>query len=681
MNIEAIKYTLNLLKPNNQLYEIRILRDNVIISGYFRGTDHLEEAFKTINLNGANVFYTLQAIEEGCYSRKQHECFRQVKSGETTSDNDIIGYNWLLIDLDPCRRTGISSTDEELGKAKAIAPKIIKYMDETGFERPVVAMSGNGVHLLYAIELANNNDNKKLIEKCLKALALMFSDNEVDIDQKVFNPARISKLYGTMAQKGADTEDRPHRMSKIVSIPEEIKATEKSIIQKLANTLPEEVVQIKKNNHSNFDLDDWIYEHGIKIRNTNRWNDATKYVLEECPFDSTHKAPDSCLIKMPNGAIAFKCLHNSCNGRTWKDFRLLYEPDAYDDKDSDRIDAGWKEYKAYNRNRTDIQYEPLIEETAEEPMFETIQEILNKPKEERVCIPTGYLDLDKNLGGGLAKGEISVVSGLRSAAKSTWLSQVMLNAVDRGYTVICYSGELKDKRFADWLICQAAGLEYIDKSRKFINYGTVKEETKQKIGEWLGTKLFLYNNNYGNNFSSIATRLQKEIKERKADLVIIDNMMILDLSGVSRSVKDDKYDLQKLFIESLKNLSILCNSHIVFVAHPRKAQGFLRLDDISGTGNIGNLVDNAFIIHRNNDDFKRLSQQMFRWKESHVAYSGTNVIEIAKEREFGNQDIFIPLWYEQYTRRLLNKENEHIVYGWNTDDGFITEDEEDIPFE
>ena len=107
--------------------------------------------------------------------------------------------------------------------------------------------------------------------------------------------------------------------------------------------------------------------------------------------------------------------------------------------------------------------------------------------------------------------------------------------------------------------------------------------------------------------------------------------------------------------------------------------GFLRLDDISGTADLGNAVDNAFIVHRNNNDFKRLSSQMFSWKEDNDIYKGTNVIEIAKDRDGGTQDVFIPLWYEIETKRLKNDEVENRIYGWDNDnDGFMQLSDEEF---
>lgn len=107
----------------------------------------------------------------------------------------------------------------------------------------------------------------------------------------------------------------------------------------------------------------------------------------------------------------------------------------------------------------------------------------------------------------------------------------------------------------------------------------------------------------------------------------------------------------------------------------------MRLDDISGTADLGNAVDNAFIVHRVNQDFKRLSKQMFGWKDDNPIYQATNVIEIAKDRDGGMMDYFIPLYYEPETKRLKNYSSETKIYGWNkTDTGFIAVQGE-IPFD
>jgi hypothetical protein len=120
------------------------------------------------------------------------------------------------------------------------------------------------------------------------------------------------------------------------------------------------------------------------------------------------------------------------------------------------------------------------------------------------------------------------------------------------------------------------------------------------------------------------------------------------------------------------------------VAHPKKADGFIRLNDISGSGNISNIVDNAFLVHRVNNDFKIGYDATFKKNPESVGVidsKTTNVIEIAKDREFGTQDVFVKLYFEESTKRLRNSMDEFIHYGWESDiEDFTTDLPDDIPF-
>jgi len=81
---------------------------------------------------------------------------------------------------------------------------------------------------------------------------------------------------------------------------------------------------------SSFDAVAFLDAHGVRIKSTKSDGSGTTYVLEECPFDPSHKAPDSAVFVLPNGAIGFRCLHNSCSGYKWRDLRLRLDPAAYD---------------------------------------------------------------------------------------------------------------------------------------------------------------------------------------------------------------------------------------------------------------------------------------------------------------------------------------------------------------
>jgi hypothetical protein len=91
------------------------------------------------------------------------------------------------------------------------------FLDSRGWPAPVVGDSGNGHHLLYRIDLPA--DDGGIVQRVLQALARRFDTDAVKIDQKVFNPARVCKLPGTLARKGDNIPARPHRRAKFLEVP------------------------------------------------------------------------------------------------------------------------------------------------------------------------------------------------------------------------------------------------------------------------------------------------------------------------------------------------------------------------------------------------------------------------------------------------------------------------------
>ena len=683
INPTELRKAIAQLHPDGELFEVRIIggKNKIPSSGYFRDAETLLEAFDTMDLRGTNVYITLNTLNDGLYSRQQADRFLQAKT--TTSDKEIDGYDWLFLDFDPVRPSGISSTEEELKLSMDLAQKVYLYLKGEGFEEPLKAFSGNGYHLLYKVNLQNTPERVALMKRCLETLSKMFSTDKVEIDIVNFNPSRICKLYGTMAQKGRNTAERPHRMAKIDGDIKELKITPLAFLEKLAGEIETKPVQAATYNHyapSEFDITEWMDSHGLRYT-VKDGGDYTKYVLDECPFDSNHKAPDSMIIKQHSGAIGFKCLHNSCSDKKWQDVRRLFEPDAYEKSDEEferKIEEG---LRRHNRDRKKQEIN-----VNNGNIWESVMDILNKPTPDNEYVKTQINDIDK-LTHGLLKGGVSIWSGLRGSAKSTVLSQIALQAVNEDHNVLVYSGELTDKRFVRWLFQQAAGKQYTKEVVKDnSSYWFVPRELEEIIGKWINDRMYIYNNSYGSNYQTLLEQIGEQTKKVKPDLIILDNLMTVDI----QSIDSNEYRAQTGFMLKLTELAKQYNCHIALVAHPRKAATFLRLNDVSGSGNLVNLVDSAFIVHRVNHDFKKAYIAEFckpNTKEEDVLlFRGTNVIEIAKDREEGIQDKFIPLWYERESRRLLNDPSEVLKFKWlsqwvNKEKEKPFMDDESIPFE
>lgn len=311
------------------------------------------------------------------------------------------------------------------------------------------------------------------------------------------------------------------------------------------------------------------------------------------------------------------------------------------------------------------------------PVFLTPLQIKSYKRDLNKVIISGIDLMDKRIIG-FNPGELSIWSGSNGSGKSSILSQIAINGVDQNFNIALFSGELRADRVINWMQLQAAGKRYAI-ATQYENYYTVPDDIKRKINGWLERKMFIYNNDFGLRVINVFRAIRECIEQHSIGMVIIDNMMSLDLAGVS----GEKYEKQTSLVLALCELAKQTSVHIHFVAHPRKSLGFLRKNDISGTADITNAADNVFIVHRVNSDFKRTTKQDLGLKEDNPLYVYSNVIEICKNRDLGIADEFIGLHFEKESKRFLNHKDEVKYYGWESDDrGFMkVGDNEKLPFD
>lgn len=82
----------------------------------------------------------------------------------------------------------------------------------------------------------------------------------------------------------------------------------------------------KEKRSADFKLESWIEEHEIPVRREGAWQQGGyRWVLEECVWNG-HTDSAAFIARLPSGAIAAGCHHNSCQGRGWHDLREHFEP-------------------------------------------------------------------------------------------------------------------------------------------------------------------------------------------------------------------------------------------------------------------------------------------------------------------------------------------------------------------
>lgn len=634
------------------LVEVRVLGQRNY-SGYYRSVDNVIRDLRTLREEKCQVYFTPNRLNDGCYSRDQREHL-VMKPKATTSDNDIVWRDWLLVDIDPKRPTDVSSSEAERNAAHETARKVFRGLKSAGFPAPVVCMSGNGWHLVYKVDMPNDNRTLETVKGFMKILQDTYGGGVIDIDQKVVNAARICKLYGTEARKGTNSPERPWRMSKIVYVPNTIKTLPAELLEAYVAQYTIKEEHPVRSQSAPFSLQDFIDRHHIKVTSQKTMTDGrVVYNLAECPFDSSHKDGDACLMSMPSGAVAFKCFHNSCSGHGWSDFRKLYEPDYA------RREEQWHQQAQPFQGVQDFTpAEPKEENDKDGKKWLDFSEVEMVDTSKMEKILTGFPGLDAFING-MYMSELVILSGRAGAGKSSWINTLILNVIEQGYKVAMWSGELPPHIVKLWLYNAAAG-SLVRKDEDGDTH--LAPEYVSQIDEWIRGRVMLYNNNYGYKWSQVFADMSLAA-DAGARMFILDNLMTLDIDLLT----DGKYEAQKEVISTLKDFAAKRSAVVMLVCHPRKVTSFIRNEDISGSSDIVNKADDIFIIHRVNLDFyrrgreylgeKRIKDFATEGKDGIIlneAYQG-NVVEISKNRMHGNIDNLVGLYYHVKSRRFLDR--------------------------
>jgi len=279
-------------------------------------------------------------------------------------------------------------------------------------------------------------------------------------------------------------------------------------------------------------------------------------------------------------------------------------------------------------------------------------------------MPTGIKDMDYLLYGGLPFGGLTLLSGKAGEGKSTLASQMMVNAIESGYKVFAYSGELNNSVFKNWFDMQVAGSDHIteETDRWGMPVYRISNTNRKLIEDWYRGKFFMFNNNDldGNELTSLCELVEQVIMQYGVRVIFLDNLMTaIDLEQSNGS---DKYERQSLFVKRLSRLALKYDVLIVLVAHKRKNNfSTNENDEVMGSSDITNLAM-VTIAYEKNDELDP-SQRLCK---------------VSKNRLFGKVNTQgWKLEYDDKSKRIYGQNDDlHRVYSWDdSNDGFISADD------
>src|ERR1700733_7215741 len=153
---------------NNSLFsgvhEVRLLRPNGVSVGHF---DSWDAALRAVELEPSQFkgcYYTLNPVKLPDGIPLNPSSLNPARTA--AGDSDIERRISLLIDLDPPRPAGPNSTEAEKQPAREQTERVIAWLTSQGWPVPLLADSGNGIHILYRIDLPNDEPATVLV-KCV----------------------------------------------------------------------------------------------------------------------------------------------------------------------------------------------------------------------------------------------------------------------------------------------------------------------------------------------------------------------------------------------------------------------------------------------------------------------------------------------------------------------------------
>lgn len=243
-----------ILHPEGGVFEIRSINCPDRRGGTYTGTASgyfidaataAKSVIKIESLHPPAVYVTLNPVEPALLARAVNRIAPRAKT--TSLDSDIARRRWLFVDIDSRRPSGISATDAELRAADKLSDNMLAELRAAGWPEPLQAMSGNGRHLLWRVDLPNDDDSTALVKSVLTEFARRFNSDGAEVDCSTFNASRIIKVAGTVARKGdpiigvAGMEDRPHRQSWFIPPAADLEVVPAELLRDLLQPKPEPV--------------------------------------------------------------------------------------------------------------------------------------------------------------------------------------------------------------------------------------------------------------------------------------------------------------------------------------------------------------------------------------------------------------------------------------------------------
>lgn len=261
-------------------------------------------------------------------------------------------------------------------------------------------------------------------------------------------------------------------------------------------------------------------------------------------------------------------------------------------------------------------------------------------------------------------GTLTIVSGTPGSGKTSFLYQIINNAIDNGIGSWMFSRELPEWMTKNWMLYILAGNRNISEytTKDGVKYYTVNNNAKKEISSYYKDLLHIYRDDYPNDVSSLQKSMEDAVRKYGCKLFVLDNLTTINLNENDMN----KNDKQTEFVNWLIQFSMKFSVATILVCHPRKMQEYTEnvgLYDISGTSNIINLAHRAIGLKRVTKK-EKAGYQIGRRVVPPCKYDV--IVNVIKDRMRGRANFEYGLYYDIPSKRFFSTPEEYDrQYSWD----------------
>lgn len=259
------------------------------------------------------------------------------------------------------------------------------------------------------------------------------------------------------------------------------------------------------------------------------------------------------------------------------------------------------------------------------------------------------------------EGELTMWAGVNGHGKSMMTAQVALSLMGQGEKICIASFEMRPVMTLQRMARNWIGVNPF--TPKFQDDEGLKalDSLYDQFTDWTDGKLWLYDQTGTAQYETIIGMARYCAKELKINHIFIDNLAKC-VAG------EDDMNGQKRFVDELTSIARDYKCHVHVVHHIRKLENEMKKpgkNDLKGSGAIGDLADNIFVVYRNKEKeialrnegkFAKLAddpdQSLICWKQRN--YEGT----VSDEFE-------LKLWFNIDSQLYTGEPNGRALEFWN----------------